>query len=490
MFKKPFSVLLALACVLLSACSGQSSSNLCEVPAPQGSPLTTVLETVPDEVEAFLYSGNAPYSFYGEQGIFSKGGDSATAFVCPNIDRRDRGYLDQENALVRRFAEALENFPVNEFFVEDMTEKTVLPQSDYIMFSLSLSRDRYPELILFETGELYVTRQSSEKPLARHYSASRAAYSTLKQEIADIRAELDALPLDYQAALNLNLLSFKPESTALRLSVENLGAEPVTCAGAFIIETRENGAWRRLSVSEAAAPETPLNIPPRGTVHHALDLTRFEGGQQPGHYRVTGSFSTGAEQATLTADYEINADAFDISLPYKPAMTPENQVYYDQYLSMWGFYCPFERDYSAQTFAQEFRPYLLYASSVAQEGRQEEYDRFGVDVPAQIVDETVTRHFPLTVEKFRAELAESRKGTEYYDPQSDSYHFEGGYGGGSMGGVVTHAEKEGDILKLSCDWYGMDDAFYFSHTVTIRLGTAPDDFCYISNTVTKQADLD
>lgn len=489
MFKKPFSVLLALACGLLSACSGQSSSNLCEVPAPQSCPLTTVLEASPDEVEAFSYSGNALYSFYGGQGIFSKGGDSAAGFVCPNTDRRDRGYLEQENALVRRFAEALADFSVDAFFVEDVTEKTVLPQSEYIMFSLSLSGDRYPEIILFETGELYVTRQSSEKPLARHYSASRAAYSTLKQEIADIRAELDALPLDYQTALYPNLTSFKPESTALRLSLENLGA--VSCAGAFIIERQENGAWRRLSEKESAAPEPPLNIPPRGAVYHTLDLTRFEGGQQPGRYRVTGSFSAGAEQAALTADYEISADAFDISRPYKPAMTPENQAYYDQYLSMWGFYCPFERDYDAETFAREFRPYLLYASSVAQEGRQEEYGRFGVDIPASIVDGTVTRHFPLTVEQFRAGLAGVRKGTEYYDPQSDSYHFEGGYGGGSMGGVVTHVQREGDdILKLSCDWYGMDDAFYFSHTVTIRLGTESDDFCYIGNTVTKQAAAD
>ncbi|KAF5047371.1 hypothetical protein DSECCO2_461180 [anaerobic digester metagenome] len=230
-----------------------------------------------------------------------------------------------------------------------------------------------------------------------------------------------------------------------------------------------------------------LTVEPRSAGYYAIDLTNLEGGQEPGQYRVTNTFYAGEEQVTLTAKYEISDDAFDISFPYKPDMTPENQTYYDKYLSAWGFYCPFVRDYTEQSFAQDFRPYLLYYSSTAQEGKREDYDKFGIDIPAEIVEKTVSRHFPVTAEQFRASLSNTQNAFEYYDSEKSSYHFEGGYGGGSLNGVVTHAEQASGLLKLSCDWYGMDDSFYFSHTVTIRRGQGKDEFYYMENTVTKQA---
>lgn len=100
----------------------------------------------------------------------------------------------------------------------------------------------------------------------------------------------------------------------------------------------------------------------------------------------------------------------------------------------------------------------------------------------------MTRHFPVTAEQLRASLSNAQNTSEYYDPEKSSYHFEGGYGGGSLSGVVTHAEQADGLLKLSCDWYGMDDSFYFSHIVTIRLGQGEDEYFYMENTVTKQAE--
>ncbi len=490
-------LLTVLACILLSAClgrnmsqsTGQMSSGAASA-LPERSLLTTVLAASPDEVESFSYDGNAPYYFDGAQGLWSKDGYGAILFSCPNNNRLDASYLSQENALVRQFAEALGRFAVDAAFVEDVTDDTQLPKSDYMTFGVVLSEERYSNITLFETGDVYVTQHSNDQ-LALHYKAADGGgYGALKEAIADIRAALDGLPLGYQLTMYISPDSFRPESTALRLSFDNIGAQPVACSAPFILEKKQKGDWQRLSKRESTPPEALLTVAPRGTAYYAVDLTNFEGAQNPGRYRVTNTFSAGAEQVTLTAEYEISEEAFEVSWPYKPDMTPENQAYYDKYLSAWGFYCPFDRDYTEQTFTQDFRPYLLYYSSAAQEGRREEYDRYGVDVPAQIVEETVARHFPVTAVQFRAALAQSRKGTEYYDPQSDSYHFEGGYGGAGMMGVVTHAEKEANRLKLSCDWYDVVDSYQFSHTVTIRLGERADDFYYIENTVTKRASTD
>ncbi len=491
MLKKSFFVLLALACVLLSACSGRSSSGYaCELPAPQVNPLTTVLNVSPEEIQSFWYNGNAPYYVDGTGGIFSKDGYSATEFSCPNSHRLQQSYLNQENALTKQFAEALAQFPVNAYFIEEMTAETELPQSDYMTFGLLMKDGRQADITVFETGDVYLTQISGDQPLARHYSASRMAYSTLKREIADIRTALDALPLDYQLEMGTSPDSFKPESTALRLWFENIGAQPVTCSTRFTVEKLENGSWQSLLEKEGAPAEKSLTVPPRDTGYYAVDLTRVEGAQEPGRYRVSNSFNAGAQQITLTAAYEISTDAFEVSRPYKPDMTPEQQDYYNKYLSVWGFYCPFDRDYTEQSFAQDFRPYLLYYSSAAQEGRREEYDKFGVDVPASVVEGTVTRHFPVTAEQFRARLAQDRKGTEYYDPQNDSYHFEGGYGGVGLEGVVTHFVQENGLVTLSCDWYDITDRYQFSHAVTIRLGAGADEFYYMKNSVTNRAKAD
>ncbi|HWP51054.1 MAG TPA: immunoglobulin-like domain-containing protein [Clostridia bacterium] len=459
---------------------------------PQNSILTTVLTVTAEEVQTFYYSGNAPYYFWGERGLWSIADYSAVEFFCPNQERKNayNAYLDKERSLVKQLVRSLGRFAVDESFVENLTANTVLPASDYMSFGFVLSEESSPFLTIFESGDIYLTHNDGSETPARHYKALNPAdYAALKKEITDIRIALDALPLDYQLSMGVYPEQSTPKSTAIRLQIDNIGTEQILFSRLFLVEKQENGAWRPLSEKEPMITAMEmLTVEPRSTKYYAIDLKNLENGQEPGHYRVTNTFYAGEEKITLTTRYEINADAMDISLPYKPEMTPENQNYYDQYLKAWGFYCPFKREYNEHNFAQDFNAYLLYYSSAYQEGKREEYEQFGIDIPAQIVEATITRHFPVTAEQLRVSLPEARNSMKYYDSQKSCYHFEGGYGGGGFDGVVTHAEKEGNLLKLSCDWYNVIDQYQFSHTVTIRLGEGENAFNYMENTVTRRAD--
>lgn len=140
-------------------------------------------------------------------------------------------------------------------------------------------------------------------------------------------------------------------------------------------------------------------------------------------------------------------------------MTPENQNNCDRYVSMWGFYSPFKEDYDEQSYIKEFHTYHVYMMMVFAEGKRDEYtEAYGIEVPADLVESTITRHFLFTGEQIRTNTpSKAQNGSEYYDPDSNIYHFEGGYGGGSLSAVVTDSRLEKDILTLSVDWYGMDE---------------------------------
>jgi hypothetical protein len=168
-------------------------------------------------------------------------------------------------------------------------------------------------------------------------------------------------------------------------------------------------------------------------------------------------------------------------------MTPENQAYYDDYLSAWSLYSPFDRSYTEETYAEEFRPYFLFLSSVIQEGSEQEFEPYkeSGDYLAELVESVVTRHFPLTAEQFREKLPMAESNAEFYDPDKNVYHFAGGVGGGEMQGAVTNAVLVGDELTLDCSWYYPflePVTAIFSHTVTIVLGEDEGDFYYKENT--------
>lgn len=180
----------------------------------------------------------------------------------------------------------------------------------------------------------------------------------------------------------------------------------------------------------------------------------------------------------------IISNSAEVTGDVMPEMTSENQEYFNKYLSCWGAYCPFIRSYTEESFAEEFAPYMLFYSSAAQENMASEYDAdYSPNYPANIVEDTVLRHFPVTVEQFRTKLA-SGSTVEYYDAEKDVYHFEGGFGGPDMPGAVTKSEREGDKLRLWCSWYDINDnTFLFAHTVTIRLGDTDIEFYYVENNV-------
>ena len=163
----------------------------------------------------------------------------------------------------------------------------------------------------------------------------------------------------------------------------------------------------------------------------------------------------------------------------------EYAYYYEHYLSAWGFYSPFERDFNEETFAEDFHPYLLFSSGMHQESRweafEEGYEDWGV-IPADYVELVVTRHFPITAEQYRAALPKTENAWEYYDSENSTYHFEGGYGGVGLYGEIHYASREGNILVLSCSWYDeYDNSYAFTHTVTIKLGETDLDFYYMEN---------
>ena len=165
----------------------------------------------------------------------------------------------------------------------------------------------------------------------------------------------------------------------------------------------------------------------------------------------------------------------------------EYQKFYDNYLSRWTLYNPFNRTYTENTFSDNFSPYFLYAGCIMQESAHADFTGAYLstgDIPADYVEQTVTRHFPVTAAQYRALLPMTRDAYEYYDPAQDIYHFPGGYGGPEMTGTVTEVLQEGSCYYISCDWFSDDGSYAFSHTVTVELGAAGTDFYYRENTIT------
>lgn len=171
-----------------------------------------------------------------------------------------------------------------------------------------------------------------------------------------------------------------------------------------------------------------------------------------------------------------------------PAMTEENQAYYDKYLYVWGFKSPFEQDFTEENYFTDFKLYFLFHESASLDGTMEEYQtKYGeTGFPAEVVESTIQGHFLWSTEQIRGALGPKPQDdsmSEYYDKETNTYGFPGGYGGAGSVGVVTRAVKEGELLLLDCDWYSaVDSELDLSHTVTLRL--EGDGFHYIANKVT------
>ena len=164
----------------------------------------------------------------------------------------------------------------------------------------------------------------------------------------------------------------------------------------------------------------------------------------------------------------------------------EYQSFYENYLSHWVLYNPFSRTYTEDTFADDFAPYMLYSGSILQESVHPDFAGSYLDsgdIPAAYVEQTVSRHFPVTPEQYRAALPKTPGAYEYYDPAQNAYHFPGGYGGPEMTGEVTEVMQQGNCYYITCEWSDAGGNYVFSHTVTVVLGNTNIDFYYRENTV-------
>jgi len=207
-------------------------------------------------------------------------------------------------------------------------------------------------------------------------------------------------------------------------------------------------------------------------------------GQSIGSFDVAGDW---VYYETETHDSEYNRIRLDGSGRelLEEATRQKNIAYYQKYLSAWGFYCPFERDYTELDFAKNFNLYLLYSSCLKLDGIAE--DKIPGYFPAKLVENTITRHFPVDAQQLRASMPKGEHGGDHYDPAKNVYYFEGGYGGAAMSGIVALAQKRGDRLILICNWFNDEGSFLFSHKVTIRLGQGENEFYYVENTVIDRA---
>lgn len=498
-------LILLLAGLLVTACSGNtitgnegssieqqtviSSPPSSQEDALQTNILNKVLDSEADNLTGFIYCGNAPYVQTADGELIPENGVSSGVFTCQSADGGP--YADDEAAMAKKLAEAFKSFKLVQDFSEKITADTVLPDTkEYVSFWLTLG-DWEPFLYVFDSGDVYFSSSRENGAPCLYKALDAAQYPALKKAVEDIRAQADALPMDYQFSVGVFPDRFNPESTALRLLFENIGKQPVEFSRSFVVEKEVNGVWQPLREKEPQMViQQMLTVAPRGKGQYAIDLTNLEGGQEPGKYRVSNTFYAGTEALTYTVNYEISADAMVISNPFPPEMTPENQAYCERYVRLWGFYPPFENNFTEKNYIQNPCVYLLYSNIVHAEGKTWEYnEKYGADIPAEIVEGTIQKHFLFTSRQLEAATpTKAEKDTEYYDPKTHTYHFERAHGGGSIYAVVSDSRREGDKLILTCDWYAVeDDGFYYRHVLTIQLGKNEDDFKYIENTVIKRA---
>lgn len=458
-----------------SAVISYASSESAAEPDLKPNVLSEILDCKPDEIAHFTYFDLPKlYQRDSDGAVFPANGAQDITYSCGSSGEP---YISEEAAYMLELAQALREFQVDTSS-EVIRGDVPLPSGRYFTVWPDLKTDWNPVLTFFDSGEIYVDFNGKGDGSHRRWFASDPTnFDDLKAVLEGIHAGLDSLPLDYQVEFWLSPDNFKPESKALRFGFDNKGSKVIT-AQALSIERKEGDSWQ--PIGEATASD--LEIVSRSYTRYAVDLTKITGAQQPGTYRVKTELKADSEALPLELEYTIDENASDMSNPLLPKMTPENQEYCDRYVSVWGFYSPFKEDFNEQNYIKEFHTYHLYYMLSYAEGARDELDKaYGIDVPADIVEGTIMRHFLFFAEQIRANTpSKAQGGSEYYDPATDTYHFEGGYGGGGSSAVVKDSHMENDILTLAVDWYGMDDGYESSQELVLRLGNGEHDFMYIA----------
>ena len=486
--RKKTALLIALAGAIVlffCACSqkqaaGTSATDTSQASSAAGSVLSEILACAPEDISSFVYMDTPTLYLHNDGSFFPKDGAADITFSCGNYGAP---YAETEAEYILKLAGALQEYALGET-VEEISADIPLPTGRYFILWPSLSLEWNPILTFFDSGEVYIDYNGREEPARRWHAANPAQFDELKAVLEEIQAGLDDLPLDYQTESWLSLDRFHPQSKALRLNVENKGIDTIT-VDTFRIEQQIDGAWQLLGEASAA----DLTIAPRAYTRYAIDLTKILGAQQPGDYRLSGVLTANGKTLPLEHLYAIGEEFSEISNPLLPEMTPENQAYCERYVAIWGFYSPFQKDFDEQNYLTDFHPYHLYSTLAYTEQKRDEHDKlYGIDIPAEIVEGIIMRHFQFTAEQIRLQTGTSAaNSSEYYNPDTSSYHFEGGYGGGSASAIVTESRKQGNLLTLRVDWYDMGDSFISSQELTLQVGDGDYDFVYVAGSAPNNA---
>ena len=156
-----------------------------------------------------------------------------------------------------------------------------------------------------------------------------------------------------------------------------------------------------------------------------------------------------------------------------PAMTAEQQHYFDEYVSRLLWNGMLALDWSGEDFRHiSTAPYglgdslnlmMAFEDIVGIERMGEIWQEHDIRIPADIVEETLLRFFPFTVEQIREILY------AIYDDVDNTYTYAGGRGGGYIFGVVTNVERWDGYVVLSYSLYvGESKSLQNSGALTLK----------------------
>ena len=405
--------------------------------------------------------------------------------VSPLDDSRAVFSVNFADTLMQMASKALSSCTLDQSSREEIPEEgATLPEGPCLCLSVFTDTvgGTSHEIYCFPDGIIQISSQGQWDYAIRYRSADEDNYATLKAALEALGEESRRLP--YQVSLFVSPQSFLPESEAVCICAGSDFPDAVTC-GDFFLERLDGNVYTRLDLPSDRKEENFTLVP--GQLHYlSFDLTRLEGGQEPGSYRVGATFRSGSESCELLADYAIDPAATEISYPLPPEMTPENAEYAEQYLRVWGGL----GDVMQEPFSQEDMHtvlegnlYLIFHNLDNLDGGSH---ADAEEIPADVLEDLLTRRFPLTAEEVRQMVpsSPSSENHDYYDAQRRVYMLYPGYGGGPGNiPVVVASSRSGELLTLECDWYsGQNFRYLYSTRLTLRLDEAGD-FMYLQNEV-------
>lgn len=426
--------------------------------------------TMQDTIYALTYFGEGEPSFPSD--------DSKAVFSVNFAD-----------TLMQMAAKALSSCTLDQSSREEIPEDAAtLPEGPCLYLSVFTDTvgGTSHEVYFYPDGTIQISSQGQWDYAIRYRSADEENYATLKAALEALGEE--SLRLPYQVSLFVSPQSFLPESEAVCICAGSDFPDEVTC-GDFFLERLDGDTYTRLDLP-SDQKEKNVTLAP-GQVHRfSLDLTQLEGGREPGSYRVGATFRSGGESCELLADYTIDPAATEISYPLPPEMTPENAEYADQYLRVWGGLGDvMQEPFSPEDMhtVLEGNLYLIFHNLDYLDGGSY---ADAEEVPADVLEDLMTRRFPLTAEEVRQMVpsSPSSENRDYYDANRGVYMLYPGYGGGPGNiPVVSASSRSGELLTLECDWYsGQNFGYLYSTRLTLRLDEEGN-FMYLQNEVLSES---